>query len=77
MVVIIFLGGKGVRVSQGASPIAKPSSSPLKQRPMFRQAGFFPPAPREGATQRLFKGQIYLLRKVFFYFIYFDLNIII
>jgi hypothetical protein len=52
--------------SRGASPTAKPPSSPLKQRPVFRQAGSFPPAPREGATRRPFRGQIYLLRKVFF-----------
>jgi hypothetical protein len=38
----------------------------LKQRPMFRQAGSLPPAPREGATRRPVRGQIYLLRKVFF-----------
>ncbi len=61
--------------SRGASPTAKPPSSPLKQRPVFRQAGSLPPAPREGATRRPFRGQIYLLRNFFFYFIYFNLNI--
>jgi hypothetical protein len=43
------------QVSRKASPLAKPTSLPLKQLLVFQQAGFIPPSHKEGQPEGLFE----------------------